>query len=72
MLSHRYDGKQKAFSASAERFLHSPTHPDLLLLHQQAQIRPVEMTSMARGTFKKTSEPLEPSEPFPQKESLHI
>ena len=34
-------------------------------MHHFAQIRPVEMTATARGTFKKPSEPLEPSAPFP-------
>ncbi len=42
-----------ALPASAARFLHSPTHRDLLLLYHQARIRPVEMTVTARGSLKK-------------------
>ena len=41
-----------ALPASAARFLHSPTHPVLFLLHHQAQIRPVEMTDKERVTFE--------------------
>ena len=42
-----------ALPASAARFLHSPTHRDLLLLYRQARIRPVEMTNLVSGTFEK-------------------
>ena len=44
-----------ALPASAARFLHSPTHRDLLLLYHQARIRPVEMTNLVSGTFKKSA-----------------
>ncbi len=44
-----------ALPASAARFLHSPTHRDLLLLYHQARIRPVEMTVTVSGTFEKSA-----------------
>ena len=53
-----------ALPASAARFLHSPTHRDLLLLYHQARIRPVEMTITARGTFDEPEQPEKPEQPF--------
>ena len=38
--------------ATAERFLHSSTHPVSQLLYHQAQIRPVEMTDTISSTFE--------------------
>ncbi len=46
-----------ALPASAARFLHSPTHRDLLLLCHKAQMQPVEMTATARGTFDEPENP---------------
>ena len=65
MLSHRYDSIQKALTASAARFLHSPTHRVSLLLPHQAQIRPVEMTKTARATFDEPEQPMQPKKLVP-------
>ena len=46
-----------AFPTSAARFLHSPTHCISEFLWHKAQMRPVEMTVTARGTFDEPENP---------------
>ena len=66
-----YDLKQKALTAGAVRFLHSPTHPVSYLLYHQAQIGSVEMTGTVGGTFENPQNLLylqhltQPEEPEP-------
>ena len=44
-----------ALPASAARFLNFPTHCISEFLCHKAQMRPVEMTVTAKGTFEKTA-----------------